>query len=168
MSEEISRADLDRVQKWALIVAGLGVVLSVIGAVLDPVQFFHSYLYAFLFWLGISLGSVAILMVHHLVGGIWGFVIQRVLETAGRLLPLMAVLFIPILVGMPYLYDWTHSEAAASVVLQHKSPYLNVPFFVVRAVVYFAIWISMAYLLARWSRRVDETGDPDLVVKMER
>ncbi len=167
MSEEISRADLDRVQRWALTVAGLAIVLSAIGGFLNPAQFFHSYLCAFLFWLGISLGSVAILMLHHLVGGLWGFVIQRILETAGRLLPLMALLFIPILIGMPYLYEWTHVEATEIAVLKHKSLYLNVPFFVVRTVLYFAIWTSMAFLLARWSRRVDETGDPELVVRME-
>ena len=167
MSEEISRAELDRVQRWALTVAGLAIVLSAIGGFLNPAQFFHSYLCAFLFWLGISLGSVAILMLHHLVGGLWGFVIQRVLETAGRLLPLMALLFIPILIGMPYLYEWTHGEAGANAVLRHKSSYLNVPFFVVRTVLYFAIWTLMAYLLARWSRRVDETGDPELVARME-
>jgi len=68
---------------------------------------------------------------------------------------------------MPYLYEWTHGEAGANAVLRHKSSYLNVPFFVVRTVLYFAIWTLMAYLLARWSRRVDETGDPELVARME-
>jgi len=167
MNEEISRADLDRFQRSALVVAGFAVVLSAIGGVLNPEQFFHSYLYAFLFWLGVSLGSVAVLMLHHLVGGLWGFVIQRVLETAARLLPLMAILFIPILIGLPYLYEWTHGEAGEIAALKHKSAYLNVPFFVVRAVLYFAIWTLLAYLLGRWSRRVDETGDPELVSKME-
>ncbi|RPJ55081.1 MAG: hypothetical protein EHM23_27335 [Acidobacteria bacterium] len=168
MNEEISRADLSRFQRWALIVAGLAIVLSAIGGFLNPEQFFHSYLYAFLFWLGITLGSVAVLMLHHLVGGLWGFVIQRVLETAARLLPLMALLFIPIILGLPSLYEWTHGEAGEIAALRHKSAYLNVPFFLVRAVVYFAIWTLLAYLLARWSRQVDETGNTALVTKMER
>jgi len=167
MNEEISRADLDRFQRWVLIIAGLGVAVSAIGGFLNPAQFFHSYLYAFLFWLGITLGSVAVLMLHHLVGGLWGFVIQRVLETAARLLPLMALLFIPILIGLPDLYEWTHGEAGEVAALKHKSAYLNVPFFVVRAVVYFAVWTLLAYLLTRWSRRVDETGEPGLVARME-
>jgi len=168
MNGEISHADLSRFQRWALIVAGLAIVLSAIGGFLNPEQFFHSYLYAFLFWLGITLGSVAVLMLHHLVGGLWGFVIQRVLETAARLLPLMALLFIPIVLGLPLLYEWTHGEAGEIAALKHKSAYLNVPFFLVRAVVYFAIWTLLAYLLARWSRRVDETGNSALVTKMER
>jgi hypothetical protein len=165
---EVTRAELDRYQKRALLIAGFGVLLCIAGALMNPAQFFHSYLVAFLFWLGISLGSVGVLMLHHLVGGIWGFVIQRFLETAARLLPLMALLFIPVLIGIPYLYEWSHPEASADIALLHKSPYLNVPFFVVRAVIYFAIWTFLAYQLSRWSRQVDETGNPELVNRMER
>jgi hypothetical protein len=165
---EVSRADLDKYQNRALLLAGFGLLLCIAGALLNPVQFFHSYLFAFLFWFGISLGSLGILMLHHLVGGTWGFVIQRFLETAARLLPLMALLFIPLLIGIPYLYEWSHDEAMSDVALQHKSPYLNVPFFVVRAALYFAVWIFLAYQLTRWSRRADETGDPELINRMER
>jgi len=167
MNAEVSRIDLDRIQKWALIVGGLAAIVSVAGAFLDPRQFFHSYLLAFLFWLGITLGSVAVLMLHHLVGGMWGFVIQRVLETSARLLPLMALLVIPILIGLPFLYEWTHSDHVDPA-LEHKSLYLNTPFFVIRSVIYFAVWILLAYLLTRWSRQVDETGDGGLVARMEK
>lgn len=167
MNEEISRPELDRFQRLGLIVGGAAVLLSAIGGFLNPEQFFHSYLYAFLFWLGITLGSVAVLMLHHLVGGLWGFVIQRVLETAARLLPLMAIFFIPILLGLPSLYEWTHGEAGEIAALKHKSAYLNIPFFIIRTIVYFAVWTLLAYLLSKWSRQVDETGDPNLVARME-
>ncbi|HXK60536.1 MAG TPA: hypothetical protein PLP42_11650 [Acidobacteriota bacterium] len=167
MNEEVARADLDKIQKRALLVGIVAGVVSVVGAFLNPEQFLHSYLMGFLLWLGITLGSVALLMLHHLVGGMWGFVIQRVLETAARLLPLMALLLIPILIGLPSLYDWMQAESTDAA-LEHKSTYLNAPFFIIRSVFYFAVWILIARLLTRWSQQVDESGNGELVSRMER
>jgi hypothetical protein len=163
------RFRLEKVQRRALTVGAVALLVCVVGALLNPVQFFHSYLHAYLLWLGLSLGSLALLMLHHLVGGTWGFVIQRFLETGARMLPLMALLLIPVLFGIPQLYEWSHPEAvAADPILQEKTIYLNVPFFIVRAVIYFAVWIGLAYLLTTWSRRQDHTADPLLTVKSER
>ena len=107
-----------------------------------------------MFWLGVALGSLALLMVQHLSGGAWGVVIRRVLEAASRTLPLMALLFLPIAFGMHELYHWAHAEVVAhDAILQHKAPYLNVPFFLVRAAFYFAIWIALAYCCRSWSLR---------------
>jgi len=102
------------------------------------------------FWTGIAIGSLALLMLQHLTGGGWGLVIRRVLEAATRTLPFMAILFLPIILGAHSLYhEWAdHEEAAAHPVVQLKTGYLNVPFFAVRAVVYFAVWIALAYLFA--------------------
>src|ERR1700756_4662581 len=86
-------------------------VLSLITAFMPGTrdQFFHAYLLGFMFWLGISLGSMAFLMIQHLTGGKWGMVIRRQLEAATKVLPLMALLFIPIAVaGLPYLYSGNH------------------------------------------------------------
>src|SRR5438105_6331571 len=99
-------------------------------------QLFRSYLVAYLFWLGIALGALPLLMLHHLVGGTWGFVIRRILEAATRTLPLMAVLFLPVLMGLHPLYEWSRPEALArDTIIQAKHAYLNVPFFVARAVI---------------------------------
>ena len=93
-------------------------------------------------------------MIHHLVGGTWGFVIQRPLESAIRTFPVMALLFIPIFFGMSDLYSWARPDVVAQdKVLQQKSLYLNVPFFSLRAILYFAIWISVGYFLTKWSAR---------------
>jgi hypothetical protein len=162
------RLDLDRWQKRFMLIGGIGAVLCLIGALTEPRQFFYSYLLGYLLWLGIALGSMAILMLHHLVGGLWGFSIQRLLETAGRTLPLLAALFVPVLIGIPYLYEWSRPGALEQPVLAYKSGYLNAPSFVIRSVFYFAIWILMASRLSRWSRRLDETGDTSLVTRMER
>ena len=131
-------------------------------------QLFRSYLIAYLFWLGIALGCLPILMLHHLVGGTWGFVIRRVLEAGTRTLPLMLVLFVPILFGIHSLYEWSHPDVVAvDTALQAKRAYLNIPFFIVRAALYFAAWIATAYLLNRWSAEQDATGDPRLLRRFQ-
>ena len=108
-------------------------------------------------------------MLHHLVGGRWGFAIRRLMETGAMMLPLMAVLFIPLLLGLTTLYSWTDSEyVAQSELVQHKSAYLNIPFFLIRAVFYFVIWLGLAYLLNRWSLEQDRTGAPNLTTRMRR
>lgn len=130
-------------------------------------QFFRSYLLGFIFWIGIALGCLALLMLQHLTGGAWGMVIRRVLEAATRTLPLMLILFIPLLFGMHYLYEWTHHEAVANnEILRDKSGYLNVPFFLVRAAVYFGIWILLMFLLNKWSAEQDRTAERRLIPRM--
>jgi hypothetical protein len=158
MSQETPpQSSLDRLQRRALAVGIVGLALCALGGWLNPPQFFRSYLLAYVFWLGLALGSMAILMVHHLAGGTWGALLRRVLESGMRTLPLMAVLFVPLLVGLRDLYGWARPEVVANdALLRHKSPYLNVPFFGIRLAVYFASWLALAYLLDRWSRQEEQ------------
>lgn len=152
--------DLDRFQRGALYAGIAALVVCLIGAPFSPQQFFRSYLVAYQLWLGVALGCMAILMLYHLTGGAWGFVIRRPLEAGMRTLPLLLLLIVPVWVGMKYLYLWTDpAVVAGDKALESKQVYLNVPFFVGRTLLYFAIWLSMAYVLHRWSRRQDETGD---------
>jgi hypothetical protein len=152
---------LTRIQHRSLLVGGVALALCLGGALVSREQFFQSYLLGYLFWVGIALGSFALAMLHHLVGGAWGFVIRRLLEAATRTLPLMAALFIPVLLGLPDLYLWARpGEAAHSELLQHKHAYLNIPFFLVRTAIYFAAWIGLATLLNKWSLDQDRTPDP--------
>jgi len=131
-------------------------------------QFFRSYLISYLFWLGIAAGCLPLLMLHHLVGGTWGFVVRRILEAGTRTLPLMAALFVPLLFGIHSLYEWSHADVVArDPMLQEKHAYLNVPFFIVRTVVYFIAWISFAAVLNRWSAKQDATGDVRLIRKFQ-
>ncbi len=163
------RPQFDGVQRWSLAVGAAGLALCLLGAFSNPGQFFHSYLLAYIFWMGIALGSVAIVMLHHLVGGSWGFIIQRTLESGSRTLPLMLALFLPLLLfGLPYLYEWARPEAVAhDELLQHKAQYLNVVGFAVRAAIYFAVWIGLAYLLNRWSLEQDRTADAGLTRRLQ-
>ena len=154
-------ADLAAIRKRALAIGAVAAVASVAGAIADPVQFYRSYLVAWLFWLGLGLGSLAIVMLHRITGGSWGFAIRRLLESGMRTLPLLALLFVPIAIGMPKLYAWTDAAAvAADPVLAHKAPYLNTTMVLARAVLFFAVWIGSAALLLRFSRKSDRTGDP--------
>jgi len=160
--EEESRVQLERVQRLSLIAGIAGIVILAIGGFFFPGQLFRSYLIGFLMWLGISLGSLAILMMQYLTGGAWGILIRRTLESAARTLPLLAIMFIPLLFGLRSLYIWTHpGELSGSEALENKRLYLNIPFFLVRAVGYFAIWITLSRLITGWSFEQDRTTDPD-------
>jgi hypothetical protein len=144
-------------------------VVALAGAFLNPTQFFQSYLMAYMWCLGATLGCLALGMVHQLSGGEWGVLIRRPVGAATRVMPVLTVLFVPILFGMRRLYHWmdpavmAHDEA-----LQHKAIYLNVPFFISRAVVYFAVWNVLVYFLNRWSLEQDATADPRLARRMQR
>ncbi len=161
--------ELSGLGRATLIVAAAGVVASLAGAWLDPEQFFRSYLVAFLYCAGLSIGCLGILMIYHLTGGSWGVAIRRLLEAGAGVFPLVAVLFVPLLFGLPHVYVWTsRATMMADEVLRLKVPYLNVPFFVARAVIYFAVWLALTFLLARWSRAQDRTGDPRYADRMQK
>ncbi|HVN83330.1 MAG TPA: hypothetical protein VMW17_00655 [Candidatus Binatia bacterium] len=159
---------LVRLQRAALAIGAIGLVLAAVGAVVNPEQFFRSYLIAFLFWFGIALGSMAILMIHHIAGGAWGAVIRRLLECGTRTLPLLVLLFLPLLLGIRDLYEWARPEIVAhDEILQHKALYLNVPFFIVRAAIYFSAWLLLAGFLNRWSLEQDRAPSPSVARRLE-
>ncbi len=148
-------------QKRALIVGVVLFVALLTAIFIDKDQFFQAYLIGWTFWTGIAVGSLALLMLQHLTGGGWGFVIRRVLEAATRTLPLMAVLFVPILIGSHSIYHhWTDPvERAKHPVVEFKTPYLNLPFFTIRAIVYFAVLLVLMFFFNKWSLAQDRTAD---------
>lgn len=148
---------LHRWQRSMLIYGAILFVASIIGGIFSPNQFFRSYLFAYMFWLGLALGSMALVMLQYLTGGAWGVVTRRIFEAASRTLPHLALLFIPILIGIPRLYSWAHPHIVeGDEVLRHRSGYMNPTWFIVRAIVYFAIWLTLAYFLNKWSRQEDD------------
>ena len=156
MSTSSVAAALARVQRTAFTLAAAGGILLVAGFFVDRQRFLQAYLAAYLWVLGPALGSLAIVMLHNLTGGAWGFAIKRLLEAAMRTLPAMAILFVPVALGVHQLYEWSHTDLVASdPVLQHKALYLNWPFFTVRAIVYFALWGGLALFMVRLAERYD-------------
>jgi hypothetical protein len=150
---------LGRLRTRGMILAVVGVGAATAGYVmLGQSAFFQSYLIAFMFWMGITMGSLALLMVQYLSGGAWGLVGRRVFEASTRNLPLMALLFLPIAFNLPVLYPWARPEAASDPGIQEKAAYLNAQFFYLRAAAFFAIWIGLAFVLNRWSKQQDDSA----------
>ena len=152
-------AHVERSARTALVAGAAGLALTALGAVFNPDQFFRSYLYGFLFWTCLAVGCLSISLIHHLTGGWWGLVIRRLLEAGARTLPLCALFFLPLALGLPRLYEWAdEARRAADPILTHKAPYLNVPFFLARAAFYFAVWTFLAFALDRASLELDAAG----------
>jgi hypothetical protein len=160
-------ADLDALRSRALMVGLAGFVVCAIGFAIDRDHFYRSWLTAYMLFLGIALGSMALMMIQHLSGGMWG-VFRRIFEASSRTIPLLALLFIPVLLGMGTLFTWTHEDhVATDEILRHKAPYLNIPFFVGRAVFYFACWAGLSWVLNRLSARQD-SGDVSVNMSLQR
>jgi hypothetical protein len=161
--------DLERVRQRSLLVGIVALLVCVIGAVFQSDQFFRSYLFSYLFYLGLTLGCMALAMLQYLTGGAWGIVIRRIAEAATRTIPLLALLFVPVLIGIPRLYSWSHADVVkADRILQHSHIYLNVPFFLVRAAIYFLGWWIFAHFLNKWSHQQDSTGDDPRARRLQR
>jgi len=164
--------EVDQFQRRAMIVGAIGIAICAVGAIFNLDQFFRSYLVAYVFWVGIALGCFAILMLQHMSGGAWGLVIRRLLESATRTFPLLALLFLPVAFGVRSVYIWAQPDPAGANealkhALAHKAPYLNVPFFLARAVFYFAVWNLMTYFLNKWSLEQDRTGHRPITTKLQ-
>ncbi|HEV2319680.1 MAG TPA: hypothetical protein VGV18_08020 [Verrucomicrobiae bacterium] len=160
-------AKLDRIRTMGLVFGILGLAFCCVGYVFDRGPFFVSWLFAFLFWTSLSLGCFYCGMIHYLTSGKWGFPARRILEAGYMTLPLMALLIIPIFFGLHELYPWARQDAVlADKILRQRAHYENAPLFIIRAAVFFGIWIFIALLLRRWSLRQDTTSDPAPTIKM--
>ena len=155
------------ISQRSLLVGVVFGVIAVILAFIEPQQFYRAYLLGFMLWLGVALGSMAILMIRHLTGGGWGMVIRRILGAAMRTAPLLAVLFIPVIFGIHKLYIWAQplDQIADKHLREHlediTKTYLTTSGFIYRAIFYFAIWNLLSFLLSKWSKETDHPGSPD-------
>jgi hypothetical protein len=159
---------LAQIQRIALIVGGVALVASVLGALLSgTTQFFQSYLFAYLYWMLPTFGSLGLLMLQYLTGGRWGQTLRRFFEAGAANFALMAVLFLPLLLGLSELYPWARPEVVAeNEIVAHRTPYLNVPFFLGRTVLYFIVWGGLTYLLRSWSMQQDRTNNPSFTRRL--
>ena len=161
------------IARRSLIVGVVFGLISVVLAFVQPNEFFRAYLLAYMDWLGVALGSMAVLMLRHLTGGGWGMVIRRILGAAMRTIPLLAILFIPLLFGIRRLYIWAQplENVQNKMLREHleqiTKSYLNVNGFIIRAVIYFAIWGLLSYLLTKWSEQQDHPPVRDNSVKFK-
>jgi hypothetical protein len=157
----------NRIPVIAAVIALLGGVGCAILGAANPKQFFFSWLVSFLFFLSLALGGLFFVLIQYATQGGWGIVLRRIGETIFVTLPVMAALFLPVLLGLHDLFEWSHAEAVEhDALLRWKSPYLNVPFFLVRAALYFGAWSFIAVLYYRGSRGQDTTGDPAVSARL--
>ena len=169
MNYNAPAADINR---WRTIALGIGGIFSIIILVIAFIfpeqreQALRAWLLGFIFWGGIGIGGLGILILQHLTGGAWGIVIRRIAEACSRTLPIIALLFVPIAIGVltHSIYSWTHLSNDKAV--NWRAPYLTPPWFVIRAVIYFALWGIMAYFLNKWSLKQDQTDDFETALKM--
>src|ERR1700739_1773779 len=159
----------------------VGVVFGIVAAILGfakPDEFYRAYLLGFMCWLGVALGSMAIVMIRHLTGGGWGMVIRRILGAAMRTLPLLAVLFIPIIMAVaqhrvyPWAMPlaWVQDEHIREHLAKNKfitDSYLNLSGFIIRAVIYFLVWNALSFLLSHWSKQTDRPAGHDNTQKFK-
>jgi hypothetical protein len=156
-----------KISQRSLMIGGVFAAISLVLAFIRPDEFYRAYLLGFMCWLGVALGSMAIVMIRHLTGGGWGTVIRRILGAAMRTLPLLAVLFIPVILGIRRLYIW--AQPLANIEDKHlrehleqiTQTYLTVNGFIIRAVFYFAVWNILSFLLSKWSKETDRPNAPD-------
>ena len=159
MSTQEYRApeSVSRVQMGGWLVGGVALVAAIFGAFTSPDKFYQSYLFSYLLVLGLTLGSLGLLMLQHLTGGNWGIIIRRPLEAATQNIWLVLLMFVPVVLGMSSLYrawmDPDHRKAEPLSPLQER--YLTSGGFLVRAVIYFAIWSALVWIFNKWSRRQD-------------
>src|SRR5262249_12202853 len=148
---------LRRKARWVGLAA---LVLVAVGGFMSPERFLRSWLFAYLFWLGVAIGCLSVTMIQHLTGGAWGVLICRILEAGGRTLYLFWLAFLPVVLGLPRLYAWARPETVAADPLpRHNAPYLNPAFFDLRAAFYFLTWAALAHFLSKWSRDLDRDSD---------
>jgi hypothetical protein len=151
---------LNRLQKTSAAIGILGVAFCCVGFVFDRRPFYISYLWAFVFWLSLTLGCFYGAAIHYLTAGRWGFAARRIFEAGFMTLPLMLLFVIPIFFGLHELYPWARpEEISADKILRQRAEFENFPGFVIRAVIFFGVWIFIATLLRKWSLRQDTTED---------
>lgn len=166
MNADPIHIQIGRWQRTSLLVGAAGTLILIIAGFLDFAQLLRSYLFAYVYWLGMGIGCLAILMLHHTVGGKWGMPIRRLCEAGARTIPFMLILLIPVFLNFPALYPWARPEAAHDHAIHAKAAYLNVPGVVGRALFYFLIWGLYAHFLSKWSNQQDHSGDEALIDKM--
>jgi hypothetical protein len=160
MPDDELRLRLDQTQRLAVIAGAVGLTVCAAAWLFVPDSFYHAYLVGYEFWIGLSLGCLGLTMLHHLVGGGWALPIRRPMESAGVTLLPMAILFLPIALGLPHLYEWADpTKVRDDAILVAKSSYLNTGFFLGRTTLYFVVWLVMAGLIDRLSASQDRRDD---------
>ena len=161
-----------RITRAAIIAAAVGLVTTAIGFALNTRATLLSYLIALTYCLGMAIGALFLLAIFHASNAKWPVVVRRMLEKISLTTIIFVPLFLPVAAGLRHLFSWAGNadelDAKTRALIEHRSAYLNVPFFLFRAAIYFAIWVVVARMLQVWSERQDGNGDLALTIKQRR
>ena len=162
------RPQMDRVQKIAIFVGVAALIVSLFGFSTNAPHFWQSYLFAFIFWAGLTLGCLGVFFLHNVVGGNWGVAVRRLVEAGLQTLPLLVLFAIPIFFALGTLYKWTDAGYRAEhFAVGHKAAYLNPTWFIIRTLLYFAIWGFSGYRILAMANEHDRTGNPALFKRIK-
>ena len=162
------RPQMERAQRNALIVGVVALAASLFGLFSDPTHFWQSYLFGYIFWSGLALGCLGLFFLHNVAGGNWGVAIRRFIESGLQTLPLVALFAIPIFFALTTLYKWTDAAYKAEhFATGHKAGYMNPQMFILRTVIYFAIWLFSGLRILKMANEHDRTGDPELFKRIK-
>jgi len=153
----------------AAIAGAIGLVLTVLLGFANPRETLFAYLIAFVYWLGLSIGGITLVMANNSASARWNVTVRRLGEAFGAVVPLFAILFLPLLLGAKHIWLWTtpeHASEETAHLIAHKAAYLNLPSFTIRALIYFVIWTAYSYRLRALSIEQDRTGNPALTARM--
>jgi len=146
----------------------VGLLAAAVGFLVNRDQFFYSYFLAFVFWLTVALGCLFFVLVNHLARAGWSVAVRRIAEVGAGAVPVFAILFLPVLFGLPRLFPWLQPGAAEhDALIHHKAGYLNPVFFLIRAAVYFGVWSLLGRYFLKGSVSQDESGDPRTTVRLQ-
>jgi hypothetical protein len=151
--------EINRLRTMALGIGGIALIVWAIGLYLQPEQALRSWLLGFIFWGGIGIGSIGVLILQYLTGGAWGVVIRRVVEAGSRTLPLIVVLWLPLAFGITWLYEWTHLSPEVDQVIRDRGWFMTPQSWILRSVIYFALFGVIVYLLNKWGGLQDKTDN---------
>jgi len=159
---------MERLQRNAFFVGLVALLISLIGLFVDPSHFWQSYLLAYIFWAGLALGCLGIFFLHNVVGGNWGVAIRRLMESGLQTLWMFLLFAIPIFFALGTIYKWTDaSYRAEHFAVGHKASYLNPTWFIIRTLLYFAIWLFSGLRILKMANEHDRTGDPALFKRIK-
>lgn len=161
-------ADISRWRNVAIGIGGIGSIVTIGGMIFPEYRedALRAWLLGFIFWGGIGLGGIGVLLLQYLTGGAWGIAIRRIAEAASRTLPIIFVLFLPIAIGASSIYEWTHLVGTDDRIIAARQPYLSLNWWYIRAALYFILWGVMVYLLNNWGKKQDEAQTPEEAAKM--
>jgi hypothetical protein len=151
--------EINRLRTLALGIGGIGLIVWAIGLYFQPEQALRSWLLGFIFWGGIGIGSIGVLILQYLTGGAWGVVIRRIVEAGSRTLPMILLLFIPLALGVTRLYEWTHLSPETDKVIKDRGWFMTPESWILRSVIYFALFGVIVYLLNKWGGQQDKTDN---------